>query len=134
MRSKYPSSSAYPQQPLSKRSRYNADSSSRSSEMSDAAREVTPPVSMETSPSKPEVRSGIFSFARKHCYSRYMFLFSLICQQPQENNEDIVKKEEEKLRAKYPQAAQGPHGGHTAFIQKRLAKGVRHSNDQCVFE
>jgi len=32
--------------------------------------------------------------------------------------------EEEKLKAKFPNAAGRPFGGHSAFLQKRLAKGV----------
>jgi len=36
----------------------------------------------------------------------------------------IEKLEEEKLKAKFPNAAGRPFGGHSAFLQKRLAKGV----------
>lgn len=46
----------------------------------------------------------------------------------------IEKAEEEKLRAKYPEAANKPMGppssgggrGHSAFLQKRLAKGQKY--------
>lgn len=43
------------------------------------------------------------------------------------NAHDTEKVEEEKLKAKYPSAAQGLRapGGHSAFLQKRLQKGVR---------
>lgn len=39
---------------------------------------------------------------------------------------DTEKAEEEKLKAKYPSATQGLRapGGHSAFLQKRLQKGV----------
>lgn len=42
---------------------------------------------------------------------------------------DVEKLEEAKLKAKYPTAGIGansgrPIGGHSAFLQKRLAKGV----------
>lgn len=42
------------------------------------------------------------------------------------NAHDTEKVEEEKLKAKYPSAAQGLRapGGHSAFLQKRLQKGV----------
>lgn len=42
------------------------------------------------------------------------------------NARDMEKLEEEKLKAKYPAAAQGLRapGGHSAFLQKRLQKGV----------
>ncbi|XP_044752381.1 cAMP-regulated phosphoprotein 19 [Coccinella septempunctata] len=43
---------------------------------------------------------------------------------------EAEKKEEEKLRAKYPSAPGGPGGrlvgGHSAFLQKRLAKGQKY--------
>lgn len=43
---------------------------------------------------------------------------------------DVEKLEEAKLKAKYPSGIGGasaarPIGGHSAFLQKRLAKGVR---------
>lgn len=42
---------------------------------------------------------------------------------------DVEKLEEAKLKAKYPGGIGGPNagrpvGGHSAFLQKRLAKGV----------
>lgn len=42
---------------------------------------------------------------------------------------DVEKLEEAKLKAKYPGGIGGtavgrPIGGHSAFLQKRLAKGV----------
>lgn len=42
---------------------------------------------------------------------------------------DVEKLEEAKLKAKYPSGIGGastgrPIGGHSAFLQKRLAKGV----------
>lgn len=42
---------------------------------------------------------------------------------------EVEKLEEEKLKAKYPGGIGGistgrPVGGHSAFLQKRLAKGV----------
>lgn len=42
------------------------------------------------------------------------------------NARNTEKLEEEKLKAKYPAAAQGLRapGGHSAFLQKRLQKGV----------
>lgn len=42
------------------------------------------------------------------------------------NAHDAEKAEEEKLKAKYPSATQGLRapGGHSAFLQKRLQKGV----------
>lgn len=42
------------------------------------------------------------------------------------NAREMEKMEEDKLKAKYP-AAQGLRapGGHSAFLQKRLQKGVR---------
>ncbi|CAG0913789.1 unnamed protein product [Notodromas monacha] len=97
MRSKSPSSSTYSLAPLCKRGRYLNDPCYSNIEMSDNDRGDSSEVSMETSPPKPEGQE----------------------------TDDVVKKEEEKLRAKYPLAAQGPHIGHTAFIQKRLAKGQK---------
>ncbi|KYN35142.1 Alpha-endosulfine [Trachymyrmex septentrionalis] len=38
----------------------------------------------------------------------------------------IEKLEEEKLKAKFPNAAGRPFGGHSAFLQKRLAKGQKY--------
>lgn len=47
--------------------------------------------------------------------------------EPQLNAHDTEKVEEEKLKAKYPgagtQGLRAP-GGHSAFLQKRLQKGV----------
>lgn len=46
----------------------------------------------------------------------------------QQNNPEAVEKmEEEKLKAKYPQAigGLGRPGGHSAFLQKRLQKGQK---------
>jgi len=54
-----------------------------------------------------------------------------------EQKVNLEKQEEQKLRAKYPQAAagRGPSGlvghgagggGHSAFLQKRLAKGQKY--------
>lgn len=37
---------------------------------------------------------------------------------------DIEKMEEAKLKAKFPNVLNRPVGGHSAFLQKRLAKGV----------
>lgn len=44
-------------------------------------------------------------------------------------NRDVEKQEEEKLKSKYPAGVgmKGP-GGHSAFLQKRLQKGV-----SCIF-
>ncbi|XP_070163764.1 alpha-endosulfine [Polyergus mexicanus] len=39
---------------------------------------------------------------------------------------DIEKLEEAKLKAKFPNAAGRPFGGHSAFLQKRLAKGQKY--------
>ncbi|XP_045472504.1 cAMP-regulated phosphoprotein 19 [Harmonia axyridis] len=43
---------------------------------------------------------------------------------------EAEKQEEEKLRAKYPNVPGGPGsrlmGGHSAFLQKRLAKGQKY--------
>lgn len=42
---------------------------------------------------------------------------------------DIEKLEEAKLKAKYPTTNTGrPIAGHSAFLQKRLAKGVSYHN------
>lgn len=40
------------------------------------------------------------------------------------SSSDIEKLEEAKLKAKFPNAAGRPFGGHSVFLQKRLAKGV----------
>lgn len=40
------------------------------------------------------------------------------------SSSDIEKIEEAKLKAKFPNTAGRPFGGHSAFLQKRLAKGV----------
>lgn len=49
-------------------------------------------------------------------------------QPPIVNPVDLEKLEEEKLKAKYPTAGSGLRGngpsGHSAFLQKRLQKGV----------
>lgn len=37
---------------------------------------------------------------------------------------DIEKAEEAKFKAKFPNAGGRPISGHSAFLQKRLAKGV----------
>ena len=37
---------------------------------------------------------------------------------------DIEKIEEAKLKAKFPNTINRPISGHSAFLQKRLAKGV----------
>lgn len=41
----------------------------------------------------------------------------------QANARDLEKIEEEKLKSKYPSGVRVP-GGHSAFLQKRLQKGV----------
>jgi len=41
------------------------------------------------------------------------------------NPHDIEKQEEDKLKIKYPAAAK-PMAGHSAFLQKRLAKGQKY--------
>jgi len=41
------------------------------------------------------------------------------------NIHDIEKQEEDKLKIKYPAAAK-PMAGHSAFLQKRLAKGQKY--------
>ena len=40
------------------------------------------------------------------------------------SSHEVEKIEEAKLKAKYPTAARPGPGGHSAFLQKRLAKGV----------
>ncbi|XP_012229329.1 cAMP-regulated phosphoprotein 19 [Linepithema humile] len=42
------------------------------------------------------------------------------------SSSDIEKLEEAKLRAKFPNATGRPFGGHSAFLQKRLAKGQKY--------
>ncbi|XP_014250570.1 cAMP-regulated phosphoprotein 19 [Cimex lectularius] len=39
---------------------------------------------------------------------------------------EIEKNEEAKLKAKFPQAVGGGLGGHSAFLQKKLAKGQKY--------
>lgn len=48
--------------------------------------------------------------------------------QPQLTPQEMEKKEEEKLKAKYaiPTANGGRIGGHSAFLQKRLSKGQKY--------
>jgi len=41
------------------------------------------------------------------------------------SSKEIEKLEEAKLKAKYPSAVR-PMGGHSAFLQKRLAKGQKY--------
>ncbi|XP_046752088.1 cAMP-regulated phosphoprotein 19 [Diprion similis] len=41
------------------------------------------------------------------------------------SSNDIEKLEEAKLRAKFPNAGGHPISGHSAFLQKRLAKGQK---------
>ena len=36
---------------------------------------------------------------------------------------DLLKLEEEKLKSKFPNLPNRPSGGHSSFLQKRLAKG-----------
>jgi hypothetical protein len=44
------------------------------------------------------------------------------------SSSDIEKLEEAKLKAKFPNATGRPFGGHSVFLQKRLAKGVNIDN------
>lgn len=47
----------------------------------------------------------------------------------QQNPQEVEKLEEEKLKAKFPQAmggGLGRPGGHSAFLQKRLQKGQKY--------
>lgn len=48
----------------------------------------------------------------------------------QQNAQEVEKLEEEKLKAKFPQAMGGGGfgrpGGHSAFLQKRLQKGQKY--------
>ncbi|KYQ58783.1 Alpha-endosulfine [Trachymyrmex zeteki] len=53
---------------------------------------------------------------RNSCGARICFLSSSA----------IEKLEEEKLKAKFLNAAGRPFGGHSAFLQKRLAKGQKY--------
>lgn len=49
---------------------------------------------------------------------------------------DMEKMEEEKLKAKYPAGAMAAGrsiSGHTAFLQKRLAKGVSNLHSHAIF-
>lgn len=55
-------------------------------------------------------------------YYVYMIFIQFYILQLSSN--DIEKIEEAKLRAKFPNAAGRPFGGHSVFLQKRLAKGV----------
>ncbi|XP_026758805.1 alpha-endosulfine [Galleria mellonella] len=43
---------------------------------------------------------------------------------PPKDPKELEKLEEAKLKAKFPNAMRGP-GGHSAFLQKRLAKGQK---------
>jgi len=49
---------------------------------------------------------------------------------PEQNAQEVEKLEEEKLKAKFPQAMGGfgrpGAGGHSAFLQKRLQKGQKY--------
>ncbi|XP_043473999.1 alpha-endosulfine [Leptopilina heterotoma] len=42
------------------------------------------------------------------------------------SSNDIEKIEEAKLKAKFPNGLHKPIGGHSAFLQKRLAKGQKY--------
>jgi hypothetical protein len=44
---------------------------------------------------------------------------------PDINTHEIEQMEEQKLKNKYPQVAGRPHGGQSAFLQKRLNKGQK---------
>lgn len=46
-------------------------------------------------------------------------------QQPEPSAFELEKVEEAKLKAKYPGGLGGRPGGHSAFLQKRLAKGQK---------
>lgn len=46
-------------------------------------------------------------------------------QQPEPSAHEQEKAEEAKLKAKYPGGLGGRPGGHSAFLQKRLAKGQK---------
>ncbi|KAF7992023.1 hypothetical protein HCN44_001348 [Aphidius gifuensis] len=46
-------------------------------------------------------------------------------QAPQLSTNDIEKLEEAKLKAKFPNTGGRPISGHSAFLQKRLAKGQK---------
>ncbi|KAL0279202.1 UNVERIFIED_CONTAM: hypothetical protein PYX00_000809 [Menopon gallinae] len=43
----------------------------------------------------------------------------------QMSSKDVERLEEAKLKAKFPMAANKPLSGHSAFLQKRLAKGQK---------
>ena len=57
----------------------------------------------------------------EYSYSYVLFFFL----REKSNPRELEKIEEEKLKAKYPTSGgmRGP-GGHSAFLQKRLQKGV----------
>lgn len=40
------------------------------------------------------------------------------------SSREVEKMEEAKLKAKFPMGVNKPLSGHSAFLQKRLAKGV----------
>ncbi|KAL1129611.1 hypothetical protein AAG570_012556 [Ranatra chinensis] len=42
------------------------------------------------------------------------------------SSNEVEKLEEAKLKAKYPMAAGGALSGHSAFLQKKLAKGQKY--------
>lgn len=57
--------------------------------------------------------------------------------EPVTNPVDVEKQEEEKLKAKYQIGGIGPGGrpgGHSAFLQKRLQKGVRTQYGTNIYE
>lgn len=81
------------------------------------------------------LRRAILSerFSRMRCRVRSRVLLRVCAReqilmkeklQLQLSSNDIEKIEEAKLKAKFPNAAGRPLGGHSAFLQKRLAKGV----------
>lgn len=49
----------------------------------------------------------------------------------QMSNKEVEQMEEAKLKARFPLAGNKPLSGHSAFLQKRLAKGV---SVFCVFK
>lgn len=59
----------------------------------------------------------LFSFQKYFIEMCGILLFQL-------SSNDIEKLEEAKLKAKFPNAIGRPISGHSAFLQKRLAKGV----------
>lgn len=71
----------------------------------------------ESSSQEPEV-----SLEFSTMFPKYLLKVSFSCQT---NPRELEKLEEEKLKAKYPTTTglRGP-GGHSAFLQKRLQKGV----------